>query len=227
MGQAFFGRLSECARRAARSRSLAIRAGTILGFWLLALGAPEGAGAQTLAGLPTARPIDSIGVARPVAGWVRFCERHPDECRVDPSEPAVATMTAQLWRAIVLTNRRVNARIKPKTDTAHWGVVDSWDFPDDGYGDCEDYQLLKRKLLAEQGVPRRAMRMTVVIDDQGEGHAVLMVRTDRGDFILDNKINAVLAWNQTGYVFVKREGQEDAAWASLGGLTSPTTTANR
>jgi predicted transglutaminase-like cysteine proteinase len=54
-----------------------------------------------------------------------------------------------------------------------------------------------------------------------------MVRTDRGDFILDNKTNAVLAWNQTGYVFVKREGQEDTAWASLGGLTSPTTTANR
>jgi len=53
------------------------------------------------------------------------------------------------------------------------------------------------------------------------------VRTDRGDFILDNKTSAVLAWNQTGYVFVKREGQEDAAWASLGGLASPVTTANR
>ncbi|HEX5867131.1 MAG TPA: transglutaminase-like cysteine peptidase [Beijerinckiaceae bacterium] len=226
MGQALFGRLSQCARLAARSRSIA-SLGTILGFGLLALGGAGGAAAQTLAALPIARSIEHIGVARPVLGWVKFCERHPDECRVDADEPAVAAITPQVWRSIVLTNRRVNARIKPKTDTAHWGVVDSWDFPDDGYGDCEDYQLLKRKLLAEQGLPRRAMRMTVVIDEQGEGHAVLMVRTDRGDFILDNKTNAVLAWNQTGYVFVKREGQEDAAWASLGGLTSPTTTANR
>ena len=94
------------------------------------------------------------------------------------------------------------------TDKEHWGVVDSWDFPDDGYGDCEDYQLLKRKLLAEHGLSRRAMRMTVVIDEQGEGHAVLMVRTDRGDYILDNKPMRVLPWEQTGYVFVKREGHD-------------------
>ena len=227
MGQALFGRRSWCAQLAAQSRSFATRAGVILGLGLVALGVAGQAGAQTVAVLPNARPIENIGVARPVLGWVRFCERNPEECRIDVSEPAVATLTPQVWRTIVLTNRRVNARIKPKTDMAHWGVVDSWDFPEDGYGDCEDYQLLKRRILAEQGVPRRAMRMTVVIDEQGEGHAVLMVRTDRGDFILDNKTSAVLAWNQTGYVFVKREGQEDAAWSSLGGLASPTTTANR
>ena len=82
-------------------------------------------------------------------------------------------------------------------------------------------------MLVEAGLPRRAMRMTVVIDERGEGHAVLMVRTDRGDFILDNKTSAVLPWNQTGYVFVKREGQDGMTWASLGGLASPVTTANR
>ena len=83
-------------------------------------------------------------------------------------------------------------------------------------------------MLAERGLPRRAMRMTVVIDELGEGHAVLMLRTDRGDFILDNKTSAVLPWDQTGYVFIKRESQESASWVSLGGRTaSPTTTANR
>src|SRR5215207_9163496 len=78
-------------------------------------------------------------LARPVLGWVKFCERQPDECRVDRSEPPIVTLTPQIWRAIVLANRRVNARIKPKTDKEHWGVVDSWDIPEDGYGDCEDY----------------------------------------------------------------------------------------
>jgi len=62
-------------------------------------------------------------------------------------------------------------------------------------GDCEDYQLLKRKLLVEAGLPRRAMRMTVVIDDIDEGHALLTVRTDAGDLILDNKVDAVLPWH--------------------------------
>jgi predicted transglutaminase-like cysteine proteinase len=54
-----------------------------------------------------------------------------------------------------------------------------------------------------------------------------MVRTDRGDFILDNKTDGVLPWFQTGYVFVKRESQDAIAWVSLGGAISPTMTANR
>jgi predicted transglutaminase-like cysteine proteinase len=163
-----------------------------------------------------------------IGALVTAIEAHrPDECAVDSAEPAVITLTQDTWNTIVSVNRNVNRRIKPVTDKVHWGLVDRWEFPDDGMGDCEDFQLLKRKLLVERGLPRRALRMTVVIDEIGEGHAVLMVRTDRGDFILDNKIQAVVPWNQTGYVFVKREGQNGAAWVALGNLASPTTTANR
>ena len=187
-----------------------------------------GAQAQTLASLPSStRTLERTGPARPVAAWAKFCDRYPAECAVDPSEPAFITLTPEVWRTIVSVNRRVNTRVKPMTDLEHWGVVDRWDFPDDGYGDCEDYQLLKRKLLVENGLPRRALRMTVVIDEQDEGHAVLTVRTDRGDFILDNKRMSVLPWAQTGYVFVKREGQDGMAWVSLNGVASPAATANR
>jgi predicted transglutaminase-like cysteine proteinase len=185
--------------------------------------------AQTLASLPTAaQPIEKNGTAKPIAGWVKFCEQFASECAVDSAEPAVIQLTQQTWNTITSVNRRVNTKIKPVTDKDHWGIVDRWEFPDDGRGDCEDFQLLKRKLLAERGIPRRAMRMTVVIDELGEGHAVLMVRTDRGDYILDNKTSAVLPWDQTGYVYVKRESQDGMSWVSLGGRTaSPTTTANR
>mgnify|MGYP002654042283 CR=1 FL=1 len=106
-------------------------------------------------------------------------------------------------------------------------VADRWDLAEDGSGDCEDFQLLKRHLLAKAGLPRRAMRMTVVIDEKGEGHAVLTLLTDRGDLVLDNKTSAVLPWHQTGYTFIKRESQDAIAWVSLGGLSSPATTANR
>ena len=136
-------------------------------------------------------------------------------------------LTPAVWRTIAGINRRVNARIKPVTDMAHWGVVDRWDYPDDGFGDCEDIQLLKRKLLMDRHLSRRAMLMTVVIDEIGEGHAVLMIRTDKGDLILDNKTNVVLPWQRTGYSFVKREGQDSSDWVSLNNGASPVTTANR
>ncbi|MET0257045.1 MAG: transglutaminase-like cysteine peptidase [Methylobacterium sp.] len=165
--------------------------------------------------------------ARPVAAWTEFCARMPGECAVDPSEPAQISLTPAVWRLLATINRRVNQRIKPVTDMAHWGVVDRWDYPDDGVGDCEDIQLLKRRMLVERRLPRRALRMTVVIDEIGEGHAVLMVRTDRGDLILDNKTDAVLPWALTGYTFVKREGQDGQAWVSLNNGASPVTTANR
>lgn len=184
--------------------------------------------AQTVASLPNvAQPIEKGGAAKPIVAWVRFCEEMPAECSVDTSEPAVVSLTSATWNTIVAVNRRVNAKIKPITDINHWGIVDRWEFPTDGMGDCEDYQLLKRKMLVEKGLPRRALRMTVVIDELGEGHAVLMIRTDRGDYILDNKTSAVLPWDQTGYTFVKRESQDAVAWVTLGGRNSPTTTANR
>ncbi|HEX2135404.1 MAG TPA: transglutaminase-like cysteine peptidase [Microvirga sp.] len=167
------------------------------------------------------------GAARPVPAWRHFCEANQSDCEVDPNEPERIKLSRSTWQQIVAVNARVNATIKPLADEAHWGVVDAWNYPTDGYGDCEDYQLLKRKLLVQAGLPRRALRMTVVIDEKGEGHAVLMVRTDRGDFILDNKTQAVLPWHHTGYVFVKREGQDGPGWSSLGGAASPATTANR
>jgi predicted transglutaminase-like cysteine proteinase len=145
---------------------------------------------------------------------------------VNVSEPPSIHLTQAVWATLVAVNADVNTAIQPRTDQEHWGVEDRWDYPEDGYGDCEDYQLLKRKLLAETGLSRRAMRMTVVIDEKHEGHAVLMVRTDRGDYILDNKTNAVLPWYETGYVYIKRESQNGLGWVSLGGTMSPTITAN-
>jgi predicted transglutaminase-like cysteine proteinase len=205
-----------------------IRSWLRLGIAALGLGLGTGiAGAQTLAALPHAVPAAVTGAARPVAAWVDWCRRMPSDCAVNPAEPATITLNAQIWRTIVSVNRTVNRKIEPMADQEHWGVVDSWDLPTDGYGDCEDYQLLKRRLLVEAGLPRRALRMAVVVDEKGEGHAVLMVRTDRGDFVLDNKVDTILPWHQTGYVYVKREGHDSTAWVSLGGARSPTVTANR
>jgi predicted transglutaminase-like cysteine proteinase len=173
-------------------------------------------------------PIAQSHVAKPTLAWTRFCEEKSAECAVDISEPAMIELTAEAWQTLVRINQQVNHSIEARTDQDHWGSEDRWDFAEDGYGDCEDYQLVKRKRLVEAGFPRRAMRMTVVIDEEGLGHAVMMVRTNRGDFILDNKRDAVLPWQQTGYTYIKREGDAGTAWTSLGGaVASPVATAGR
>src|SRR5688572_7496744 len=99
MGQARLGRRRERAQ-AAQPRLFSLRM-LGLAFIALALSGPV-AEAQTLASLPVSRPIENTGTARPVLAWTRFCERHADECRVNVSEPAVVTMTPQVWRNIVL-----------------------------------------------------------------------------------------------------------------------------
>jgi predicted transglutaminase-like cysteine proteinase len=211
-------------RRLAGPRRLAFGlALSVLGLAGLALPAA----AQTLASLPSEAGAKVQGDARPIAAWVTFCQSYAAECAVDRTEPSRISLTPATWATIVSVNRRVNKAVEPMTDQDHLHVADRWDLAEDGIGDCEDFQLLKRHMLAEAGLPRRAMRMTVVIDEKGEGHAVLTLVTDRGDLVLDNKTNAILPWHRTGYVFIKRESQDAVAWVSLGGVTSPVTTANR
>jgi predicted transglutaminase-like cysteine proteinase len=186
------------------------------------------AAAQQTASLPpTAAPVVASGDAKAPYAWVEFCKRYKSECAVNTAEADRVEMTPKLWKTLITINQRVNREIDPVTDMDHWGIVDRWDMAEDGRGDCEEYVHVKRKRLAEAGIPRRAMLNTVVIDDENAGHAVLMIRTDRGDFILDNKRNAVLTWQQTGYVYIKREAQDRIGWTSLGGVAGPTVTASR
>jgi predicted transglutaminase-like cysteine proteinase len=174
------------------------------------------ASAQAMASLPRgALPAAVTGEARPVMAWVDLCRRYPQECAIDTAEAPVVALSPRIWQQIVSINRRVNTTITAITDQEHWSVPDRWDLPTDGYGDCEDFQLLKRKLLVEAGVPRRALRVTVVINEQGEGHAVLTVRTEGDDLILDNRTSRLLRWDETGYAFVKRESSLRVGWEFL------------
>jgi predicted transglutaminase-like cysteine proteinase len=148
-------------------------------------------------------------------GWTAFCEQNALECGLDLAEPEIIALDSSTLELIEAVNRHVNRTIAPRRDLDHWGKIEQWDLPRDGEGDCEDYQLLKRKLLVEAGVPRRAMRMTVVIDGTGAGHAVLTVRTDRADLILDNNTDAVLPWHELGYRFIQRESAHAIGWLFL------------
>jgi predicted transglutaminase-like cysteine proteinase len=155
--------------------------------------------------------------ARPPIGWIEFCTEHARDCAGHATAPRDVVLSTQAWKDLVRINRWVNTNIKPMTDLEHWGVVEKWSYPDDGYGDCEDYVLLKRKMLLKAGWPREALLITVVRDKHGDGHAILTVKTDKGEFALDNQNEEILLWSDTGYRFVKRQSQSDPiVWVSLG-----------
>ena len=160
----------------------------------------------------------TVGEAtRAPIGWVEFCVEYDPECKTKPSAPRDVVLSSQAWKDLVRINRTVNTNVKPMTDMDHWGVVERWNYPDDGYGDCEDYVLAKRKMLMQAGWPREALLITVVRDKNNDGHAVLTVKSDKGEYVLDNQTDDIVLWSDTGYRFVKRQSQSDPnVWVALG-----------
>ncbi len=171
----------------------------------------------------------ALGAATsPPIGWVQFCQDNPNDCVSRNMPAATITLTEASWRRIVKINADVNREVTPMTDQEHWGSPEVWSFPTDGKGDCEDYVLEKRRRLAEAGFPLNALLITVVRDHKGEGHAVLTVKTDRGDFVLDNQEGKIVAWKETGYRFIKRQSDENPMrWVSLGGIDTRTVASQR
>jgi len=167
------------------------------------------------------------GTARAPVGWTEFCAEYAPECDTKTLDARDVVLTTKAWKELVRINNSVNDAIKPETDLEHWGVAERWDYPTDGRGDCEDYVLLKRRMLMQAGWPRQALLITVVRDKQGDGHAVLTVKTDKGEFILDNQNEEILLWSDTGYQFVKRQSQTDPnVWVALGDPRPATATAS-
>lgn len=202
-----------------------LRGGAAAGVIALTLfGAPAGSMAQE-------RPLFIAvgGVTHAPIGWVEFCVEYDPECKTKPAAPRDVVLSTDAWQELQHVNLWVNSHVKPMTDMDHWGVVERWNYPDDGYGDCEDYVLQKRKMLLQQGWPREALLITVVRDQNGDGHAVLTVKTDKGEFVLDNQTNDILLWSDTGYRFVKRQSQSDPnVWLALGDTaTAPATASSR
>jgi predicted transglutaminase-like cysteine proteinase len=154
-------------------------------------------------------------------GWVDFCKRYAGECEDDDRAPQPIHLTTAVMNKVKQINAYVNAKIVAVSDMDHWGVVDQWDYPTDGKGDCEDYALLKRKMLMELGFPRQALLMTVVKEANGDGHAILTVKTDQGEFALDNLDDTVKVWSRTPYRYVKRQSETNQnVWVALGAPTT-------
>lgn len=178
---------------------------------VVGLAAPAQASPSMQTGRITSQPV----------GHYDFCQRHSSECQPVKSTPPL-NLTPDLWATIVSVNNAVNVEIDQRTDMEVWGYEDYWEYPYKGAGDCDDLVLEKRKRLMDAGLPVSDLLITVVLDEQSQGHAVLTVRTDRGDFILDNMKTKIFRWDETPYTYLKRQSTEHAGrWVDIEGSGTP------
>lgn len=149
-------------------------------------------------------------------GHYEFCKTYPHECAIRSRDKGPLVMTAA-WRATIeQVNLAVNREVRPMNDIDIYGKEEHWAYPVSGVGDCEDYVLEKRRRLHALGIPLSNLLITVVRKPDGEGHAVLTVRTTEGDLILDNLSDEVKLWSWTSYEFLKRQAATHTGrWVSL------------
>jgi predicted transglutaminase-like cysteine proteinase len=134
----------------------------------------------------------------------------------EPSaRPGAVPLTPERMAELQRINAHVNATIVEVSDREQYGREDVWRLPTSGKGDCEDFALLKRKLLLDRGWPASALSISLGMTAEGEAHAVLTVATGAGDLVLDNRRSAILPAGQTGITFHARQsGAQPGRWVS-------------
>jgi predicted transglutaminase-like cysteine proteinase len=159
--------------------------------------------AMPIAG-PTSQPI----------GHYDFCKRFREECRPGAPDRGPIKLTDAKWRMLVEVNRKVNT-VPAFNDVDIYGVEEFWNYPIDA-ADCEDFALQKRKLLMRQGFSQSNLLITVVLQPDGSGHAVLTIRSEGGDLVLDNLRDEISIWSETEYTYVKRQDtQNPGKWVKI------------
>jgi len=167
--------------------------------------------------LPVAGKVNAKGPTLGPSGFYVMCATIPSACKVQRARNVSAAagnvrLTIDTLGLIDRINRDVNGAMRPQAES---GTTDVWKIGGSS-GDCEDYALTKRAALLRKGFPSSALLMTSVVTRRGESHAVLMVRTDRGDFVLDNLNPLVKPWSATGYRFISMQSPDNPRmWVRL------------
>ena len=120
-------------------------------------------------------------------------------------------LNTKIWGGICDANRWVNGHVRYRTDMAGYRREEFW-VTAERYGDCEDFALAKRKMLLEMGIPLEALMLATCRTELGEGHAVLLVATTNGVFVLDNRHKDPKPWKSLGYNWHSRQVPGQSTW---------------
>lgn len=175
---------------------------------------PPSAAATPVASEAESPAPEPLTVGEPqmaIATEVAFID--PSAAAQEEAEARAPRMTPALWSLLNRVNGEVNTAIQRSTDIATYGVEDYWNTPlEDGRrrGDCEDYVLEKERALIAAGYPRQALNIALVTTHWGEGHAVLLVATSEGEYVLDNLSPWIVNWREAPYRWDRRQVNGEA-----------------
>lgn len=166
-----------------------------------AVAAPKPAASHLVAVKPIAAP-QGIG---------EICRRYDWACaRPARNRPTAARMPAKAVLDVARSvNISVNARVREVSDRQQYGREDVWALPTARGGDCEDFALAKKQRLIDAGLSPASLLIATVLDRQRNPHAVLVLRTGSGDYVLDNLTSRILPWQDTGYSFLRMQNPEE------------------
>ena len=145
--------------------------------------------------------------SRGPASFQIFCQFNPHECK--PGGESKVAVDEGIMRVLSRVNSRVNRSIRPKLDSP---FVQVWRI-NPSSGDCKSYAISKRHELIRAGLPASALRIAYVKTRRGEGHAVLVVKTDQGDLTLDNLTGEIKLFREAGYRVVAMSGADPRRWS--------------
>jgi predicted transglutaminase-like cysteine proteinase len=151
------------------------------------------------------------------AGYLALCQSSPRLCNLGKAGktrgPEIARLTPARFRELQDVTSAVNRSMQAVEDRARFGTADRWTVGGP-VGDCEDFAITKRKLLMARGWPAASV-LVAIVSLRGAQHAVLVARTDGGDFVLDNLNSSVTPWRNTSYVWQKIQGPDAFGWRAL------------
>lgn len=130
--------------------------------------------------------------------WTEMFDRFDRELKTADAQNAIKKWQGQLRRFENLPLKSMAGKVNDFVnetryivDQRNYGKSDYWatpvEFIQNG-GDCEDFAIAKYTALRALGVPEERLRIAIVHDNQKNiPHAVLVVYTEQGAYILDNQ----------------------------------------
>jgi predicted transglutaminase-like cysteine proteinase len=146
-------------------------------------------------------------------GFAGVCARYTWACaRAGGSKHG----SRELMRMADEVNQAINRSTREVSDEAQYARSEYWALPTARGGDCEDFALAKKQALIGRGVAPQNLLIATVLDRKRNPHAVLVMRTESGDFVLDNLTDRILDWRATGYTFLRMQNPSSPGhWSAI------------
>ena len=158
--------------------------------------------------------LSTKSVAAP-KGFYGICDRYDWAC-ARRAHGSRNFSHAELMALAERVNSSVNRSVREVSDKQQYRVEEVWALPTRRGGDCEDFALLKKRELIRLGVSPDRLLIATALTKRREAHAILMLRTDAGDVVLDNLTSRIKPWRETGYSFLRMQDPEaPSQWRML------------